>query len=304
MDQKYTSALAVSIGLHLALAFVLFFGDFTNEHKATPTPTAQKMEPIQAVAVDRSKVEAHVKRLKKEKDDAKAKEKKRIKDLEERAASAKRKRAKEQQRIKDLEKQRKKKELEKRKADDAAKASKAKADAAEKQRKKKELEKQTAEKAAADAKARRLKEEAATKKAEELRKKQAAERKRKEQEAKERALEEQMLAEQMQAEMAERQKARSKQVMSEIDRFTALITQTIQRNLLTDRDTMEGKSCKLTISLAPSGFVTNVVPGVGDRTVCAAAKNAIYKAGTLPVSKDPQVFKEMSTISLTVVPEF
>ena len=67
---------------------------------------------------------------------------------------------------------------------------------------------------------------------------------------------------------------------------------------------MEGKSCKLTISLAPSGFVTNVQLGQGDGIVCAASKTAIYKAGTLPVSKDPEVFKEMRTISLTVVPEF
>ena len=304
MDQKYATALAVSIGLHLVLALVLLFGDFTSEHKAKPTPTAAKMEPIQAVAVDKSKLDAHVKRLKKEKSDAKAKEAKRIKDLEDRASAAKRQRAKEQQRIKDLEKQRKKKEVEKRKADDAAKASKAKALAAEKERKRKETEKKTAEKAAADAKAKRIKEEAAAKKAEELRKKKEAERKRKEQEAREREMQEQMMAKELAAEAAQRQKARSKQVLSEIDRFTALITQTIQRNLITDRDTMEGKSCKLTISLAPSGFVTNVVPGVGDRSVCSAAKTAIYKAGTLPVSKDPQVFKEMSTISLTVVPEF
>ena len=113
-----------------------------------------------------------------------------------------------------------------------------------------------------------------------------------------------MLAEQMAAEMATRQKARSQQVMTEIGRYTALIKQTIKQNLITDRSTMEGKSCKLTISLAPSGFVTNVKLGQGNATVCSAAKTAIYKAGTLPVSKDPEVFKEMRTISLTVVPEF
>ena len=113
-----------------------------------------------------------------------------------------------------------------------------------------------------------------------------------------------MLEQQMAEEMARRQQARRQQVMSEIQKYTALITQTIQQNLITDRSTMEGKSCKLTISLAPSGFVTNVALGQGNRLVCEAARTAIYKAGTLPVSKDPQVFKEMRTISLTVIPEF
>ena len=104
--------------------------------------------------------------------------------------------------------------------------------------------------------------------------------------------------------MASRQQARQQQQMTEINRFKALIKQTIQRNLITDRSTMEGKTCKLTISLAPSGFVTNVVPGQGDRILCEAAKTAIYKAATLPVSKDPEVFKQMNSISLTVEPEF
>ncbi|MBA6388516.1 cell envelope integrity protein TolA, partial [Colwellia sp. BRX10-2] len=171
-------------------------------------------------------------------------------------------------------------------------------------RKQKEEEQKIAEQATADAKAKRLKEEIAAKKADDLLKKKAAERKRKEQEAQERARQQEMLEQQMAEEMAVRQQARYQQTMSEVGRFTALIRQTIQGNLITDRSTMEGKSCKLTISLAPSGFVTNVVIGKGDQVVCSASKTAIYKAGTLPVSKDPEVFKEMRTISLTVVPEF
>lgn len=283
--------------MHVALAMVLLFGDFSSSPK--PTPTAVQMEPIQAVAIDKSKVEAQINKIKKQKaDDAK-----KVKDLEKRVAAAKNKRLKEEQRIKNLEKQRKKKEQEKKAADTAAKKAKAKANAADKLRKQKEREKKQADKAAADAKAKRLKEEQAAKKAEQLRKKKAAERKRKEQEARERAAEQKLLEQQMAEEMASRQKARRQQMMTEIGRFTALITQTIKRNLITDRSTMEGKSCKLSISLAPSGFVTNVVTGQGDRTVCEAAKNAVYKAGTLPVSKDPEVFKEMRTISLTVAPD-
>ena len=299
MNHKLFSAISISVALHVSLILVLVLGDFAS-HPPKPTPTAVPVQPIQAVAVERSKVEAQVNKLK----EKKLNEAKRIKQLEDQAAAAKRKRVKEEARIKNLEKQRKKKEREKKAADAAAKKARAKANAAEKIRKKKEQEKKRAEKAAADAKAKRLKEEKAAKEAEKRRKKRAAEKKRKEREAKERAAQEQALAEQMAEEMATRQKARQQQMMTEVGRYTALITRAIQSNLITDKSSMENKSCKLTIKLAPSGFVINVVSGNGDRIVCDAASKAVYKAGKLPVSKDPEVFEKMRTISLTVVPEF
>ena len=297
MSSKYSTPLALSFAIHIVLAVVLLWGDFSSPPKSTPTSV--QMEPIQAVVVERSKVEAQINKIKKQKaDDAQ-----KLKDLENSIAAAKEKQLNEEKRIKSLERQRKKKEQEKKAADSAAKESQAKANAADKQRKQKELERAQADKAAADAQAKRIKEEQAAKKAENLRKKQAAEQKRKQQEDRERAAQQKLLEQQMAEEMANRQQARRQQMMTEIGRFTALITQTIKRNLITDRSTMEGKSCKLTISLAPSGFVTNVVTGQGDRRVCEAAKTAVYKAGTLPVSKDPEIFREMRTISLTVAPD-
>ena len=298
MSRKFTIALTLSFLLHAALAAVRLMGNFDHAPKAPPKVV--QVQTIQATIVDKSKIEAQVNKIKKKKlDDAKA-----LRELEQQVASAKKKRAKEEKRIKALEQQRKKKEIEKKAADSAAKKARAKANAAEKLRAQKEKEQKIAENAAADAKAKRLKEEKAAKKADDLLKKKAAEKKRKEREAKERAQQQKLLEQQMAEEMAVRQQARNKQTMTEVGRFTALIRQTIQGRLITDRSTMEGKSCKLTISLAPSGFVTNVVIGKGDKVVCNASKTAIYKAGTLPVSKDPEVFKEMRTISLTVVPEF
>ncbi|MBA6251661.1 cell envelope integrity protein TolA [Colwellia sp. MB3u-55] len=298
MSRKFAIALSFSFLLHIVLAAVLLMGDFDSEPKVAPKVV--QVQTIQATIVDKSKIEAQVNKIKQKKlDDAKQ-----LKDLEQQVASARVKRAKEEKRIKALERQRKKKLLEKKAADSAAKKALSNANAAEKIRKQKEEEQKIVEQATADAKAKRLKEEIAAKKADDLLKKKAAERKRKEQEAQERARQQEMLEQQMAEEMAVRQQARYQQTMSEVGRFTALIRQTIQGNLITDRSTMEGKSCKLTISLAPSGFVTNVVIGKGDQVVCSASKTAIYKAGTLPVSKDPEVFKEMRTISLTVVPEF
>ena len=66
---------------------------------------------------------------------------------------------------------------------------------------------------------------------------------------------------------------------------------------------MSGKSCELTISVATSGFVKSVTTGAGDAAVCRSAENAVLKATTLPVSQDPEVYEQMSTIKLTVKPQ-
>jgi colicin import membrane protein len=305
VEKKFLYALITSIALHLILVVVLFFGDFTTEIKPKKnTAIAQEVKPIQATVIDSDKLQKAINKIKKQKADDKAAEKKRIQNIEKRANDAKKRRVKEQARIKKLEKQRKKKEQEKKRADKAAKDSVAKAAKAEKIRKQKEQEKQKAEDAAAQARTKRLKAEAAAKKADDLRKKQIAERKRQEKAAAEQAIREKQLADQMAAEMATRNKARQQQMMSEVQRYAALITSVIDQNMINDRSTMEGKSCKLLISLAPSGFVTKASVVGGDAVVCEAAKRAVYKAGTLPVSKDPEVFKEMRNIGVTVIPEF
>ncbi len=302
IKQQYVIAISAAVALHAVFAVVLLANaDFTP--KAKPQPKKQ-MQVIDAVVIDEKKLQQQVDKLKKQQDAIKKRETDRIKELERRADEAKKKRQQEADRIKKLERDRKKKEAEKKKADAAAKKSKQKALAEEKKRKQKELERKRSEKAAADAKAKRLKEEAATKKAaEERRRKKLAEEKRKK-EAAERAEQERMLEQQMLEEMQARQSARSQQVMSEVDKYSALIVQAIERNFIQDEATMRGKSCKLKIRLASSGFVINVKSVSGDKVVCQEAVKAVNKAGTLPVSKDPQVFKELQDISLTYKPEF
>lgn len=300
MNKHYRLPIALSLVIHLVVAGVLLFGNFTSTPKPKPMPTVVLNQPVQAVAISKQVVEQHKEKIRKEKAAVKAAEQKRLKEIQDRARRAKEQKAKEAQRKKNLEIQRKKKAKEKQQAEERAKVARSKAQAAEKARKQKELERQ---KAAADAKAKRLKKEADEKKAKALKKKED-ERKRKEKEARERAEQDRLLAQQMEQEMASRQQARQQQMVSEISRFTALITQTIQRYLIRDKATMEGKSCKLTITLAPSGFVISVKAGQGDPVVCSAATNAVRKAQTLPVSKDPEVYSKMRTISLMVVPEF
>lgn len=304
VKSTYLKAIWFSIALHFVLLFGLFSGDFSSVPKPKPTPSVQSLEPIKAVVIDKAKFEQAIKKIQRQKNEQRDAEKQRLKAVEKRASDAKKRRAREEARIKKLERQRKKKEQEKIKADKAAKSSKAKAAQAEKIRKQKEQEKQVAEKAAATARSKRIKEEAAAKKSEQLRLDKIAERKRQEIAAKEQAMQDAMLAEQMAAEMASRNQARHQQVMTEADRYAALITQSITQRMLSDRSTMAGKSCKLTLTLAPSGFVIDVSAGQGDKVVCDAVKSAIGRTGNLPVSKDPEVFKEMRVLSVIVAPEF
>ena len=300
--QQYVIAISAAVVLHLVMGIVLMLNtDFAPKAKPVPQP---QMKVIDAVVVDQSKLKEQVDKIKKEKAAAKAREDKRIKELERRAAAAKKKREDEAKRVKDLEKQRKLKEAEKKKADDAAKKAKAKAASEEKKRKQKEQERKKAEKAAADAKAKRLKEEEAERKAAAERRRKKLEEEKRKKEAAERAEQERLLEQQMQEEMASRQSARNQQVMSEVDKYSALIIQAIERNFIQDKSTMRGKSCVLKIRLASSGFVISVSADKGDRVVCQEAIKAVNKAGTLPVSKDPEVFRKLQDLKVTYAPEF
>ncbi|MBA6338635.1 cell envelope integrity protein TolA, partial [Colwellia sp. BRX8-7] len=115
MSRKFAIALTLSFLLHIVLAAVLLMGDFDSESKVAPK--VLQVQTIQATIVDKSKIEAQVNKIKQKKlDDAQQ-----LKDLEQQVASARVKRAKEEKRIKELERQRKKKLLEKKAADSAAK---------------------------------------------------------------------------------------------------------------------------------------------------------------------------------------
>jgi len=144
------------------------------------------------------------------------------------------------------------------------------------------------------------------KKAEDLRKQKAAEEKRKAEEAERRrqqALEEQMLQEQLAREAASRAKVRQQQVLSEVDKYKALIMQRIQQNLLIDEN-MKGKECRLNLRLAFNGLVTQAQPLGGETLVCDAALRAIRIAETLPVSSDRDVYEQLKNINLTIRPSF
>lgn len=298
--------LAKSVGLHLACAILLIWGaDFSSTPEITSVSleSEQGTAPVEAVAVDADALKQRVEQIQRERDEAKAAEEKRIRDLERRAQQAEKNRTAEEARLKRVAD-------EKRKADEEARKSKAAAADAKKRQEQETAKAREAEQARIAKEQERKKAEDAAKAAEQKRKDEQkalddarAERERKAAEDKRQAEQEKALQEQMAKEAQARAAARSKQAATEVQRYTALIRGAIQQNLLVD-ESMRGKSCRINIRLASNGFVTSVGVLNGDKGVCDATVRAVNKAGTLPVSADPDVYNQLKDINLTVSPEF
>ncbi|SNY45396.1 Cell division and transport-associated protein TolA [Arsukibacterium tuosuense] len=305
-----TTPLAKSLTLHVAILLLLIFGaniSFKRKTVELSVSTEQAVEtnpaPVEAVAIDRKQLEQRVAEIQKNRDDAKKAEEDRIAALERRAKQAERNRAAEEERLKRVAEQ-------KRQADEAARKSKAAAAEAQKQQQAEAAKAKQAEEARKAREAEQKKAEAAAKAAEERRRlaaeaeaKEQAERERKAREAREQAERERQLQEQMAKEAEARRQARAQQAVTEVQRYTAMIRDAIQRNLLVDEN-MRGKTARINIRLASSGFVTDVRYVSGDRQVADAAIRAVNRAGTLPVSTDPDVYNQLKDITLTVAPEF
>ena len=182
------------------------------------------------------------------------------------------------------EEQRKRQAAEERKRQEAA-ARKARE---KKAREAAEAKRQSELRRLAEQKARERKEREAAEKAEAARKAK---------EAKERAEMERIMQEQLAKEQAAMQQQRRQQVLSEVERYQIMIQQTIMRYLNAD---FKGKSCRLKLKLATTGFVSQVSIVDGDTALCRAAESAVRRAETLPMSEDPAVYEELKDIDLKV----
>jgi len=210
--------------------------------------------------------------------------------------------------------QRKKSEAAAKKAEQQRKKKVAETKRAEQQRAKKVAERKKAEAAAATAEKKRKVAEQQRKVAEnkererlaDIARKQKAEQERKREQAKqEKLLQQQIEAEfgaDLDSEIKQLDAVRNQEIISEVDEYKLRISSTIQKYILTDQ-TMKGKSCILDIRLSDSGLVLDVSGGKGDKLVCRAAVNAVNKAGSLPMSKDPEIAAKLKNIKLIFEPE-
>jgi len=251
----------VKAGFVHLLMFLLLLISFQSHSTEQPLEIQVKSAPvIKATAVSSAEVKKQVKQ-KQQRIDAAARAERERKRRIRKEAERKKKAA--------AEKKRKKQRADKKRKADAEK--KRKADA-EKKRK-------------ADAEKKRKRE------AEEKKRRQEAENKRKQQQ----------LEKEMQAQMqAEQNAAKQQQILTELQKYVALIKNRISRNWIVANQTGQ---CILEVKLAAGGFVIDVREVGGSPAICRSAKAAVYKSDPLPVSKNPDVFNKMRTLRLTLDPQ-
>ena len=204
-------------------------------------------------------------------------------------ADTKREQAQAQAQARELEAQRKKKEAQ------AAAAKRKRAAEAKQAREKKQAEE-------AEFKRQKELEQLAAQKEQERKEREAkakADAERKKKEAAENAEMERIMQEQLAQEQAAQQQRRRAQVLTEVERYTALIQQTIKRNLYDD-DSFKGKVCRLNIKLATTGYVTSIRILGGHDALCRAAESAVRRAEELPVSDAADVYEQLKDINLKV----
>jgi len=274
-QQSMLGPVLAALALHAALAAVLIWNtDFNSPPK--PAPGLGVKIPstlaVKTVTVDPKKVAALVRRIKKHKA----------------AQAAKQRRL--QRRLVQLERKRKREESRTRKAAKKRLEEERKSRLAERERKRKERQ---AKKASAEAtvEQKRLSEQRARVELEQQKAEQLAARRRKEelQQRQQSELEQQMQQEQQR--LATERKA---QVLSEVDKYQALIRDKIYSNLIAGVDAV------VSIRLAPGGLVIDVSCQKGDRVACRDALVAVRKSEPLPVSADADVFAELRVIKLTL----
>lgn len=97
----------------------------------------------------------------------------------------------------------------------------------------------------------------------------------------------------------------SKEAQGEINKFKALILQSISENWIVPVQANKKLHCELLIRLAPSGLVLDVqiTKSSGDKALDRSARAAVLKASPLPVPKDEKAFEPFRQFSLTVTPE-
>ena len=288
IETRYLRPLVFSLFFH-ALIIALLFVHMPHKAKTfTVKPSQKPVKIVQAVTVDQQAVDKLVTHLKREK----ALKQKRLHDLEVKAKAAIVRRVKEQHRLAALKKQQalaKKKLIAHQKLLAKQKAAAAKQEAL---KKKQALEKVKKQAKLAQEKARRV---AKAKALAAAKAKTIAQLKKK----KEAILAKQLAEEQRQISLAQARRN------GELDKYKALILQSIARHWLLPSDVDQHKACILLVHLAPSGQVIDVslAKSSGDTVLDRTARTAVLKSSPLPVPKFAVLFAEFRELHLTMRPE-
>lgn len=274
----------IAMGYALLLHGVLFVAMFISIHfsPAHPMPMTVVKKPavdpseqlVHAVTVSQVNVEKEIAKIKHQDTQKRLAEKNYIQKLQRQASATKRQRQQMQQQLNQLKAEKAK--IAKQKLQDLNKA-------------KQELAKLKQQQSAAEKKLHSIQQQALASQKQQL----AAQKKADELKKQQLALIAKAEKEQKQLMLKKQREAHEKQLQSELQRYTALITDAIEQQwtLLPGAENQKLSTVML-IHLAPSGTVLSVknVGTSGNTALDRLALSAVYKASPLPVPKDAEAF--------------
>lgn len=119
-------------------------------------------------------------------------------------------------------------------------------------------------------------------------------------EIKEKSLQQQLLQEQKRL-----ASVMSQQTRGVVDKYKALILQTISQNWIIPNNVDKHLTAQLLIRVAPGGLVLDVqlIKSSGDETLDRSARAAVFKSSPLPVPTDTEAFAAFKQFVLKVKPE-
>ncbi len=250
------AAFAALLAHVLFIAVLLFSFDFGE---APPAGNGEKVEIIDAVAVDEKQVQAELERIR-------AAERRK----QQAAQRAKEARLKEQRRLAELKKKRaaeeKRRKLEAKKRKQREALEKKRLAELEKKRKEAERKRKQEEARLAELEKKRLEEEERARRAEEAR--QEAELKRK-----------------LEAERAAREALARRQASQAINKYRSLIKRAVTRHWNIPANASRDLKCIVKVRIIPSGDVVDVqiIQSSGDAAFDNSVEKAVYRAAPLPV---------------------
>lgn len=303
LDSRRNFVYAVIVHV-LFLAILVFSYDWS----AQPAPSRPKVNIIDAVAIDESRVQAEIDKLKKADNDRHkqdAERQRRVKEEEKHLAELQKQKQEEQKR---LQEQQQKRAAEEKKARELAQQKKAEAERLEKIKKEKqalEQKRQAEQKRLAELEKKRKAEAERLKKQKEEQARLEAERKRKAEEEKKRQEAEQALQKQLAEEQAALDAERKRQEDREVDKYVEIIRQKVERNWLRPSNAREGLSCVVSVSLMPGGEVlkAHVTRSSGDPIFDSSVERAVLRASPLPLPPDAALFDRFRDLKFVFSPD-
>lgn len=118
-------------------------------------------------------------------------------------------------------------------------------------------------------------------------------------------LAEKSLQQQMQQEQNALAAAHARQVQGQVDKYKALILQSISQNWLVPANIDKKLYAELLIRVAPGGVILDVqlIKTSGNDALDRSARAAVLKSSPLPVPADPDAFEPFRQFTLKVKPE-